>query len=358
MHKSSSYIFSADVIRVLAILGVVAIHTTNAIYTRPDFFGGSVWWIAVLLDSLSRISIPLFIMLSGYLLLNKEETFEKSLKRTWTRILLPLLAWTLIYMLWNDGHPTLKTVNLSFFSRLFSVNDFDLYFLIIILGLYCILPLLRAFIRTAPWSSQKNLLIFTLLAGIGTAAGQYLFQQCSANIFTMWVPYMGLFFAGYLLGNASQNSKRTFSLLAVYLLGLMITMGMNYMYYYFLPRGIDFLDGPFCLSQYADYYLSINVVIMSLSAFVLLLHFRYLAIKDTLIGKLVTSIARASFGIYLVHLIIVDYIETDLHLTVDHAHMPLLLYLLGTWLITFIVSYLISWLILKISVLKWLLGGK
>lgn len=54
--KKPGYIFSADVIRGLAIFGVVTIHIANEIYTRLDFFGGSIWWIASLLNSIFLIS--------------------------------------------------------------------------------------------------------------------------------------------------------------------------------------------------------------------------------------------------------------------------------------------------------------
>jgi len=95
MNKKPSYVIQADVIRVIAIVAVVIIHTANAVYTRLDFFGGFTWWIAIILDSLSRISIPLFIMLSGYLMLGKNETLEKTFKRINLKILIPLIFWIL-----------------------------------------------------------------------------------------------------------------------------------------------------------------------------------------------------------------------------------------------------------------------
>jgi surface polysaccharide O-acyltransferase-like enzyme len=262
-------------------------------------------------------------------------------------------------MFWNDGHPTLNAVNLSFFLKLFSVNVFHLYFLVIMLGLYCIAPLLRSFLKTAALPTQKNFLLFALLAGMLQVIGQYLFQQCSADtVFTMWVPYTGLFVAGYLLGHNVQSIKKIGRITMLYLLGLGLTLGLNYIHFLFLSHGNDFLNGPGCISHYSDYYLSINVVLMSLCAFLLLLHFQYNKIKNTVVGKLIYSIARASFGIYLVHLLIVQFIEIDLHLTVDQTHMPLLVYVFISWLLVFLISYAISLVIAKIPVLKWAIGAK
>lgn len=141
MNKKVPYSFSADIVRSLAILGVVVIHTMNVVYARPDYLGGMSWWIANIFDSLSRASIPLFILLSGYLLLNKDESFEKMNKRTINRIFVPLVVWTIIYYWWNSGNMSLNNINFSLLYDIYTVNVFHLYFLIIMVGLYSIAPL-------------------------------------------------------------------------------------------------------------------------------------------------------------------------------------------------------------------------
>src|SRR5689334_9684312 len=93
------YILNADIIRVLAIFGVVGIHVLTPIYARPDFFGGKFWWITFLLNCLFRASVPLFIMLSGYLVLAKPVTVKENLQRVWKRLLIPLISfYTLIHL--------------------------------------------------------------------------------------------------------------------------------------------------------------------------------------------------------------------------------------------------------------------
>src|SRR5690242_18537661 len=111
--NNKSYIFSLDVIRVLAIIGVVVIHITNAVYTRPDFFGGTMWWITIILDSLTRISIPLFLLISGYLILRKDESFQENLKRIFFRIGIPFILWLLFYLWYGGGFPNFIRVNWS-----------------------------------------------------------------------------------------------------------------------------------------------------------------------------------------------------------------------------------------------------
>ena len=106
MKTIKSYNFALDAIRTAGIVGVVLIHTVNSVSERPDFFGGVSWWFAIILNSASRICIPLFIMLSGYLLLSKDEDYKTTLKRIVNRLLIPLVFWTtLTYVLSNPESP-------------------------------------------------------------------------------------------------------------------------------------------------------------------------------------------------------------------------------------------------------------
>lgn len=59
-------------LRVFAIFMVVVIHVTAGYVTfadtNPSFYGSTLWWSANILDSFSRWSVPVFVMLSGYMI--------------------------------------------------------------------------------------------------------------------------------------------------------------------------------------------------------------------------------------------------------------------------------------------------
>src|SRR3546814_17201773 len=59
------------------------------------------WWASNFYDSLARSCVPLFLMITGVLLLGKQESLPAFLSKRFARILPPLLFWSLFYMTWN-----------------------------------------------------------------------------------------------------------------------------------------------------------------------------------------------------------------------------------------------------------------
>jgi len=86
---------SLDFIRLIAILMVIAIHVSS------KGFGAMThhWWAVNFWESVSRASVPLFLMVTGALLLGKETTVRKTLSRIW-RVGLPLIVWSYAYFYW------------------------------------------------------------------------------------------------------------------------------------------------------------------------------------------------------------------------------------------------------------------
>lgn len=347
-----SYNLSADIIRVLAIIGVIIIHTANAVFARPDFFGGISWWFAIVLDSLSRIAVPLFIILSGYFILNKDESYVSTLKRTIRRIIFPLLIWFSIYLIWNNGQPTLTFINLSFITRLLTVNVFDLYFLVILAGLYLVAPLLRAFLQKIEPQEQKRFTLLVLIIGCITFGSEFINNLCSpADSFTYWLPYTGLFVAGYVFGRSIKSVKKT-PLIIIYLISLGTTIILSYFYYSLHNNGNALLDTRGCLSYYSDSYLSINVVVMSICAFLLLIRQQF--IFAPIFQKLIYSIARCSFGIYLVHMIYLSLLDSQYHLF-DHIH-SIIAYIVIKFVVIFLLSYSTVLVLMKIKYINKIFG--
>lgn len=353
------YYLSADIIRIIAILGVVIIHTTNAVYTRVDFFGGTMWWITILLDSLSRISIPLFLLLSGYLLLEKDESLQQSIKRIMSRIAIPLLFWTIFYIWFGTGIPSLNRLNLFIFPKIFFADVYHLYYLVIIIGLYFVSPMIRAYLRSTTYVSQKFLMNLFLILGMSEVLFQFVFQGClSQNFFTWWIPYTGLFVAGYVLGK-NVNKLNFHKLIIGYFIGLIATISFNYLHYYLLVHKSNFLDSAGCLSHYTDHYLSINVVLMSLCAFLILLRIQYkFVIKSAIFSTFVKSLAKCTFGIYLIHPVVARILEIQFHLAVDFSSLSLGTVILLKFILVFAVSYLITLIACRIPIIKFIFGEK
>ncbi len=152
-----------DLIKTIAIFGVIIIHTYKAINSYP--VDSHIWLIGNFFASMARASVPLFLMCSGVLFLNEEK--EISIKRLYSRnmlrILTSLFFWAALYkvvhlilgnaLTWTNFKASMKEV-------LLFDHETHFYFLHIILLVYALVPVLRAFVNNA----RKTVLEYSLIA--------------------------------------------------------------------------------------------------------------------------------------------------------------------------------------------------
>ena len=138
---------AVDLIKTFAIVGVLLIHTAASAYST-NALGSPSWYFALFWGSVSRASVPLFLMCSGVLFLSPQR--ELPGKKLWGRYILRILAalffWAALYKLYH----LILGRNLSFGTLLSSCKELlafqhesHLYYLHIVLFVYAFLPLLR-----------------------------------------------------------------------------------------------------------------------------------------------------------------------------------------------------------------------
>lgn len=157
MIQKSNRNAAVDLMKTIAILGVVTIHTASAGY------GGGVlsinWTSAVLLRCIVGASVPLFFLCSGALMLDpdKELTERRLFTRSLPRLLIALMVWATFYKLLDlviAG--TCSVGDLIFGAKevLLFKHKYHLYFLHIMLLVYLWLPITRLVVAHA---SKRNL---------------------------------------------------------------------------------------------------------------------------------------------------------------------------------------------------------
>lgn len=117
------------------------------------------WKVAVLIESFTRVSVPIFFMLSGATLLRKTEPLGTFVSKRLLRIVPPLVFWSLIYLAWAAlvGTQNMRVpAALSDWapSILQGPVIFHLWYLYAILGLYAAIPMLRRFYQNATMSEK------------------------------------------------------------------------------------------------------------------------------------------------------------------------------------------------------------
>ena len=86
-------------LRVLATISVIVLHVAAGITYQYGRVSNFDWWIANIYDSTVRFCVPIFLMITGTVVLNKPfESTREYLKKMFLRILLPFLFWSIIYI--------------------------------------------------------------------------------------------------------------------------------------------------------------------------------------------------------------------------------------------------------------------
>ena len=144
-------IISVEYIRGLGMLGVVGIHTGAWSLTNPD---ANIHLFA-LLEIVSRFSVPIFFFVSAFALFRQyplEEPFAAGhfFQRRFRHVLIPYAAWSIFYMLhysFANGDWSIWFPRLVYNYVLFGAASYQLYFLVILLWFYLLMPLWRSCVR-------------------------------------------------------------------------------------------------------------------------------------------------------------------------------------------------------------------
>ncbi|HLO30490.1 MAG TPA: acyltransferase family protein [Anaerolineales bacterium] len=296
------FIHWADLIRAAAIYLTIMVHVSGQMTSRWGKIPDSQWIIANVYGGVARVSVPLFFMISGYLLLPRSESLKVFYGKRIMKILIPLVVWSLIYLGWYCGnHPNTCTPN--FIGNLLLIKGayYHLWFLYSLLGIYLILPVLRLIIRGDP---DKKLLWYLILLWL-------VFQPVLALTHKFWnfdinlrAPlaggFVGYFILGYLLGEIPLSRIRIIISAIILFVATLITIIGTYL----LTRDLGKLDGFFY-----D-FVSLNVILASGATFILL---RWVsethAFSSPSVQALLRSLAATAFGVYLIHALVIELLS-------------------------------------------------
>ena len=137
-----------EIIRIISIFLVILNHTPGC--KLPEWnnqFGIAYYWFAMLVCEIDKMAVPMFLMISGALLLPKVETvgewFHRRVLRFVYAICIVVLFQYVYYVHASGDTYSLQGV-VSVFVRGSSINDFKvLWFLKVYVIIMLLLPLLR-----------------------------------------------------------------------------------------------------------------------------------------------------------------------------------------------------------------------
>lgn len=199
-----------DLLRVISVVGVVAIHVFGAGVGVPDHRGSLRWWFAVVMDLGVVWVVPVFVMLSGALILAPGQ-YARGTASFYRRRLLRLapafVFWQVFYLFVMRPFTTgsllspVQAATVVLDGRTYT----HLYFLWLIVGLYAVAPVLAAYLHAggkhrAVWFAGITLAVtaavWSTSALIGLTGSA---RPLTLLALTQWLPYVGFFLAGWAL---------------------------------------------------------------------------------------------------------------------------------------------------------------
>jgi surface polysaccharide O-acyltransferase-like enzyme len=200
--KEGNFSLPVDLLRTFAIVLVIMLHAAREpiqIVDQMSPAGVTLWWTVNIYDSLARPAVPLFVMLSGALLLQPVklgEPLRVFFKKRLNRIALPFLFWGAAYFAWRFFvYGETLSAN-SILQGVLNGPYTHFWFFYLLIGLYLITPVLRVLVA---YIDRKTFQFFLILWFLGTAIvplmGLFGAYSLNSNVFivTGWVGY-------YLLG--------------------------------------------------------------------------------------------------------------------------------------------------------------
>ncbi len=286
--NKSGYDITIDGIRVVATFLVVAIHVSGKGF---PLLHERHWWAVNLWESISRVSVPLFFMLTGALLLPRNHTISSILNRVW-RVALPLLAWSLLYLLWN------KTWGSDRDNWLLEILKNPvaghLWYLYTLIAIYLFMPVLASFYQHSTFQMQLFLLVFWLIGACVLPAAYVITKE----------GYVGLnlaifhIYPGYVLAGAAFYSRCSTGRIAKAVSGLVWAVCTALIAYYTWRLSLDRKE----MYEIFYEYFSPFVFVGSIAALVFLKGvFSALTNPAHIVFRAIRSLAPLTFGIYLVH---------------------------------------------------------
>ncbi len=256
-------------------------------YSAFDF----TYAVRVVLDSVIYTAVPMFVMLSGALLLGKEEPFSAFFSKRLKRVLVPFVIWSfLVYAILyiQGGGRSLLDFVYEYVVKTLTSGVYGIYWYIyLIIGLYIITPLLRKI------CADRNCCIYSLCFIFLFYLIQTIFPDvvlCKRFSFENFL-WVGYFIAGYAILTFFKGYKWFYKtsvalLLVVVVFRIMLTL----------------LAGSLC----GEYMTVINRVLTILASILLFSALVASPVKSSKIDKLVIMVSNVSYGVYLTHFMFIS----------------------------------------------------
>lgn len=355
-----------DYVRVFACFLVMLVHASENFYGAPgstDMAGpqsllateADRLWVSVY-DGFSRMSVPLFMIVSAFLLVPMKEgqtAMEFYKRRAW-RILPAFLFFMVVYstvpMLWDQIDRETSVRDLSRIALNFPTLAGHLWFMYPLISLYLFIPVISPWLTKATAREERFFitlfLISTLMPYLNRFFGE-VWGQCFWNEFhLLWYfsGYLGyLVLAHYIRVHLDwSRSKRLYAGAALTAAGAVWTI----LSFYLQAVPGELHDTP--VLEIGWSFCTINCVMLTTGAFLL-----FTCIRKSETPRIVADLSNMSYGMYLMHIL---WLGMWVRVFKDSLGLPTVAAIPAIAACTFVSCYVATKFLSLIPACRWMAG--
>lgn len=369
---AKAHLAYGDVIRIVGIAAVVIGHVcSDIVYNLPmkrevPPVSTAQWWYALSIDSFSRFAVPLFVMLSGALLLKRGSSSQTPIdfyKRRLSRIGVPAIFWALAFFALVVRHDVMAgQIPENGLRRLASGEPAaHLHFLFRIAGLYLFTPFIRAFIDAVSRQTViRTTALCLLIAGLDAMLRPWLrtvvldgnIGSASGSFAAMFVPFLGYFLLGHVMSSMRfSRAHQMLMILAMLASVAGIVLGTGYLHAHFGYTSPDDLRSTYFL----DLLNPLRIVIAFCAFGLVRTWFDHPWPASRFWGFVSSTLAPATLGVYLVHPLFQGVFEK---LRLDPRTV-------GVWIgvplnatLVIVASFVFTLVMMRLPLLNWIVGAR
>lgn len=314
-----------DFIKIIACLGVVFLHTIGL---KSSKFNNLIYYIGT-------ISIPLFLMVNGFMILNKGEMNIKYILKKISRLLYVVIIWNIIdfiIIFYREGK--IDNIIIQIIKSLLEKGNITwFWFMGALILLYICTPILYKILHNEKINAKflifcvsicEIIYIINIVLGYNKIK---IIKEVIPQTLRIWTWITYFYLGGYSKKYFKWNNK--YNLVIIFLIPFV-------MIYEFI------VSNNILNNLYAEnFYDNLFVIILTLLVFNFILNINI----NNKYRNVIVNISSITFGIYIIHMFLV--IELNKHYNFENGLVNFMCFIFIT-----IISGILSYIIKKVPVIR------
>ena len=334
--EKQKYVF-IEVLRIAACFLVIVNHTNSDIFMYKQPWPNGIWLASLTYFFISKMAVPIFVMISGYTMLDKEDSYKKSAMRV-LRSVAVLLLFSLIYYLqqWQNGARTEIGIKDYFLSVYRTPLSLAYWYMYMYIGLLIMMPFLQKLVAKLN-KREMQIFIFISLFVKGTMPIiEHIWPQFTYSRlfdFAIFDSYIGMLMIGCYM---KKYATRSLKWLVLSIVGFVAALGFNVVMTFF----------EFWANGGANYFFYeertlFPIILEGICFFYIVMYFSWSGIA----AKVLKVIGGCTFGIFLLSDLFIDkyrYVYEGLYAGGMHPMLAVVLFELLVFTIGFVITFVLK----------------